>query len=178
MERAILAGDDKTGVCLMVVEETLDTGGVYRRVEVPIGSEETADQLRGRLTDAGASLLLDALAEGLEDPVPQAGEVSYAEKVVPADLRLDWDRPANELARIVRLGGAHTTFRGKRLKVLAVRLLVERSASLPGSLDGPRVATGAGSVELVTVQPEGKPSRSADEWLNGARPRPGERLGG
>jgi methionyl-tRNA formyltransferase len=177
VERAILAGDTRTGVCLMAVEEGLDTGGVYRRVEVDIDPDETLDELRGRLVTLGSEMLVDALRTGLGEPEPQVGEPTYAEKISPDELHLDWSRPAVELHRIVRLGGAWTTWRGKRLKVHAASL-AEHPGGEPGSLHGAVVATGDGGLELVDVQPEGKGHVPASAWLNGARPGPDDRLGG
>jgi methionyl-tRNA formyltransferase len=181
VERAILAGDAVTGVCLMRVEEGLDTGGVYRREEVEIGPDETADQLRARLADVGAKLLVDELAHGLVDRMdqaePQVGEPTYAAKIEPAELHLDWSRPAVELHRVVRLGRAWTTWKGKRLLVLEARPVAAPTTGEPGSLDGDLIATGAGSLQLVRVQPEGKGALSADAWRRGARPGPADRLG-
>lgn len=177
VERAILAGDTETGVCVMAVEEGLDTGGVYRRATVPIGPDDTLDELRTRLVDIGTELLVDALREGLGEPEPQQGEVTYADKIDPAELRLDWTRPAVELHRVVRLGDAWTTFRGKRLKVWRTRLVPEHTGLAPGQLDGLLVGTGEGALELVEVQPEGKGRLAAAAWRNGARPSADERLG-
>jgi methionyl-tRNA formyltransferase len=70
VERALLAGDEVTGVCVMALEEGLDTGGVYARREVPIGPETTAAELRGQLVDVGTQLLVDTLAEPLGEPEP------------------------------------------------------------------------------------------------------------
>jgi methionyl-tRNA formyltransferase len=176
VERAILAGDERTGVCVMAVEEGLDTGGVYRRVEVPVGSDETADELRARLVEAGTTLLVEALAHGLGDPVAQVGEVTYAEKLSPGELELDWERPAVELHRQVRIGNAWTTFRGRRLKVWRTKLR-DDAGSAPGELRGAEVGTGQGGIVLIEVQPEGKPRVAASDWLRGVRLEPGERLG-
>jgi methionyl-tRNA formyltransferase len=177
VERAILAGDAETGVCIMDVEEGLDTGGVHRSARVPIGEDETLDELRGRLVDLGTTLLVDVLRAGLGAPVPQDGEVTYAGKIDPAELHLDWTRPALDVHRRVRLGGAWTTFRGKRLKVWRTRVHSDRSVLAPGEIDGLRVGTGDGVVELVEVQPEGKGRVAAAAWRNGARPAAGEKLG-
>jgi methionyl-tRNA formyltransferase len=177
VERAILAGDRETGVCIMAVEEGLDTGGVYRAATVPIGDDESLDDLRGRLVELGTELLLSTLRDGLGEPEPQQGEVTYADKIDPAELHLEWTRPAVELHRLVRLGDAWTTFRGKRLKIWRTQLHAERSVLAPGELDGTRVGTGNGLLELVEVQPEGKGRASAPAWRNGARPVAGERLG-
>jgi methionyl-tRNA formyltransferase len=179
VERAILAGDERTGVDLMVVEEGLDTGGIYDRVEVDIGPDETAAELRARLSEVGTGLLLANLARGLATPHPQQGTPTYAHKIDPAELEIDWSRPPDEIHRLVRVGGAWTTARGKRLKVWR--------ASLDGSgPDGPgpassgtvAVPAGDGVLHLVEVQPEGKRRMAATDWANGAHWEPArDRLG-
>ena len=169
VERAILAGDDKTGVDLMVVEESLDTGGIYGRVALPIGDDETLEELRGRLVSVGTELLVDELQRGLRAPQPQVGEPTYAAKISPAQLEVDWSCAAIDVHRLVRLGGAWTTHEGRRLKVW-------RTAVPPWG-DGPVVMAGGEPVELVEVQPEGKPRIPATAWANGARWRSGDRLG-
>lgn len=157
VERALLAGDDVTGVCVMAVEEGLDTGGVYARAEVPITETMTADDLRRDLVARGTDLLLDTLERGLGEPEPQAGTPMYAAKIDTDDLHIDWDRPAVEIDRLIRLGGAWTTFRGARFKIHAAEVI-----------DGEVVPT--------VVQPEGKPRMDAAAWRNGARPAPDERF--
>jgi methionyl-tRNA formyltransferase len=176
VERAILAGDDVTGVSLMALEEGLDTGPVYRRQAVAIGPRATARELRGRLAALGAALLVEELEAGLGTPLPQEGDPTYAAKVTPGELRLDWHQPAAALDRVVRAGRAWTTWRGRRLLVLEVDL-APGVAGEPGALRGRSVATGDGALELVTVQPEGRAAVTAVDWLRGARPRPGDRLG-
>jgi methionyl-tRNA formyltransferase len=159
VERAILAGDDVTGVCVMDVEEGLDTGGVHRRVELVIGRDETADELRTRLVEAGTRLLVEVLDAGLGSAEPQAGETTYAEKIDPSEMEIDWSRPAVEIHRLVRVGGAWTTHHGKRLKVW-------------------RTALGRdGQLDLVEVQPEGKGRMPFRAWANGAHWSPGDPLG-
>jgi methionyl-tRNA formyltransferase len=170
VERAILAGDEATGVCLMVVEEGLDTGPVYRRREVPIDGEETAAELTARLAGLGAELLVAALREGLGTPEPQKGEPTYAAKIEPGDLHLDWSRPAGELLRVVRLGRAWTTYKGRRLLVLGASVAGGGAGGEPGALAGDEVATGDGALRLVTVQPEGKRPMAAGDWLRGVSP--------
>lgn len=178
VERAVLAGDEQTGVCLMRVEEGLDAGGVYDSVTLDIQPDETVEALRARLVEAGTELLVRRLREGLGTPVPQQGEPTYADKLDPAELELRWDEPAELLARKVRVGGAYTTFRGRRLKVWAANAHPEVPGPPPGVLDGLVVGTGRGVLELVEVQPEGRARLAARAWANGARPAPGERLGG
>lgn len=159
VERALLAGDTRTGVCVMQVEEGLDTGGTYRCEEVPIGPDTTADELRFELVRRGTSLLLASLRDGLGSPRPQVGEPTYAAKIDPAELEIDWSRPAEEIHRMVRVGGAWTTHHGRRLKVWRSRI---------GS---------AGRLELLEVQPEGKVRMSFDAWARGAHFSAGDPLG-
>src|SRR3954451_7647825 len=103
VERALLAGDTETGVCVMDVEEGLDTGGVYERTVVPIGPTTTADELRAELVEVGTEMLVRRLRDGLGAPEPQRGEPTYADKIRPEELRLDWSRPPVELNRVVRV---------------------------------------------------------------------------
>jgi methionyl-tRNA formyltransferase len=182
VERGILAGDATTGVCVMAVEEGLDTGGVFARAELPVGPADTAAGLRAQLAETGATLLVDTLARGLGDPEPQGDDgVTYARKITAEDLRVDWSGPAEQAHRQVRVGGAWTTFRGQRLKVVAAELLSEvpeaLAAAVPGTVGaGATVRCGDGALRLVEVGPEGRRPMSADDWANGARPA-GEQLG-
>jgi methionyl-tRNA formyltransferase len=170
VERAILAGDERTGVDLMVIEEGLDTGGVYARSEVAIGPDETADELRMRLAALGTELLLANLRDGLPEPKPQQGEPTYAKKIDPAELEIDWGRPAIEIHRLVRIGGAWTTHEGHRLKVW-------RTALIPAAPGDVAVPAGDGPMQLVEVQPEGRRRMPARDWANGVHWRPGDRVG-
>lgn len=162
VERAILAGDTETGVGVMRLEEDLDTGGLYAEERVPIGEDTTADQLRATLSEAGCRLLVDVLSEPLDTwidrAVPQTGPTTYAAKLDKWEFELDWDRSARENHRLIRVGGAWTTFRGKRLKILAANLV-------------------NGRLVPTTVQPEGRAPMAFDAWRNGAQPRPGELFG-
>ena len=168
LERAILAGDETTGVCVMAIEESLDTGAVFRSAEVAIDPNATADQLRAVLVDLGTQLVLDALEQGLGDPTPQTGEPVYATKIDPAEHEIDWSRPALDIHRLVRIGDAWTTHNGKRLKVWRT--------ALPAA-DGVVAPTGTEPLELVEVQPEGKARMPARAWANGAHWHAGDRLG-
>ena len=176
VERALLAGDERTGVCVMVVEEGLDTGGVYAQVDLAIRRTSTAADLSEQLTMAGSELLVHTLTEGLGEPVPQHGEPTYAHKLTPDDRRLRWHLSAEELHRIVRVGGAWTTFRDRRLKVVDARVDPVDLEGDPGVLVGDRVSTGSGSLQLITVQPEGKSPIAAADWLRGTRVTAGDRL--
>jgi methionyl-tRNA formyltransferase len=169
VERAILAGDGRTGVDLMVVEAGLDTGAVHARTELDIGPDETAAELRGRLVEAGTQLLVGSLLAGLGEPVPQVGEPVYARKLSADDLRIDWDAPAEQIHRQVRVGGAWTTLDGERFKVWRTSI-----APVEGGVVHP---TGTAPIELLEVQPAGKARMAAAAWANGARWSDGDRLG-
>ncbi|HRD99648.1 MAG TPA: methionyl-tRNA formyltransferase [Ilumatobacteraceae bacterium] len=180
VERALLAGDEVTGVCLMQLDVGLDTGPVLARAEVPIGPRVTLAALRDELVAAGTEMLVTNLAAGLGMGVEQQGDATYAAKIDPAELRVDWRQPAVAIDRLVRLGGAWTRWAGKRLKLIEVRpnpAIGVHAAEVvaSGTFVGPlRVATGDGSIDLVTVQPEGKPPMPAAAWANGARPQRGD----
>ncbi len=191
VERAILAGDERTGVCVMEVVDELDAGGVYRRAEVPVG-DRTADELRAELVAVGTDLLVDTLLGGLGVAEPQTGDVTYAEKITSDDLHLDLGSAADRIAAVVRVGGAWTTFRGHRLKLWCVRVPQTDGADPdieghgptttgvlrgPSGGCGPAVRTGSAWLELLEVQPEGKARTDGRAWWNGARPASGERLG-
>lgn len=177
VERAVLAGDAETGVCVMQLEEGLDTGPVHALERTPIGEEETVDELRDRLVAIGTPLLVSTLRAGVGDGVPQVGEPTYASKIDPAELEIDWSAGAEHVRRLVRLGSAWTTFRGKRLKILRAHRSPLPGAPVGELGEGGVVGTGDGAVQLVTVQPEGKPPMDATAWARGAHPAPGERLG-
>ncbi|MCP5028846.1 MAG: methionyl-tRNA formyltransferase [Actinomycetia bacterium] len=180
VEHAVLAGDPTTGVCLMEVAEGLDTGGVYRQVETAIDSNETAAELRDRLVVMGSALLVGALGEGLGEAVPQVGEPVYAAKITTVDLALHWERSAIELQRVIRIGNAHTEFRGARFKVWAATPAEGDAPVPPGRIvegERVRVATGSGWLELTEVQPAGKPRMAAGAWANGAQLSIDDRLG-
>ncbi len=178
VERALMAGDTRTGVCLMQLEEGLDTGPVLGCVEVPITTSTTAADLRSELAHRGSALLVEQITAGLAQARPQEGEATYASKLAPAEFILDWSRTAVELDRLIRVGGASTTFRGRRLRITAASPGQGASdTARPGELVEDRVATRDGWLQLVEVQPEGKRPMPAVEWLRGARPGPGERLG-
>ena len=178
LERALLAGDTVTGVCIMDVDDTLDTGAVYRRAEVPIGPRTTAAELRSTLVDVGTHLLVEVLAGELPTPEPQVGEATYAAKLTPEEWRLDWSSSADQLDRWVRAGGAWTTFRGQRLGVFAAEPVDPPGPLAAGELAGNGVVgAAAGALRLLAVQPAGKRTMSWGDFANGVRPHPGEHLG-
>jgi methionyl-tRNA formyltransferase len=181
IERAIMAGDERTGVCVMRLTAGLDSGPVALCEETPIEPEEDFAGLSGRLAALGGDLLVRALdlqAEGALEFAEQDEEgVTYAEKIDPAERRLDPSRPAAELAAKVRALAPHVgvyleTAAGERLGVKKAR---EVDADLPqGTLearDGALVlGCGEGALRLEVVQPPGGKAMPADAYLRGHEP--------
>jgi methionyl-tRNA formyltransferase len=180
LERALLAGDEVTGVSVMALEAGLDTGPVYASQAVEVGPCDDLATLRRRLVEVGTDLLLRVLADGpagLPEPRPQEGTPTYAERLRSDELELDWRRPVLELTRLVRLGDAFTTFRGRRLRVLGATPAARRHGAPAGTVEDLDVRAGDGWLHLESVQPEGGRAMGAADWRRGARPEEGERLG-
>ena len=176
VERAILAGDTDTGVCIMQMEEGLDTGAVYASGSMPIGEVETASELTGRLAVLGATLLCGVLDGDLPVPNPQAGESTYARKITADDTVINWREEPHATLRRIRAVNAHTLLGGSRLRIISAEFSGE---SVPESTMNDRGVVGAsgGSVRLLRVQPEGKPVMSAEDWLRGLKTTFPVRLG-
>ena len=168
VERAILAGDSVTGVCIMDIEPTLDTGAVYARREVPITEQSTAQTLTMELATVGAHLLVDTLNSGLGVPVPQGSGATHAAKITRDELKIDWTRSAHDVHRLVRAVRAHTEVEHMRLRVLEVSVVSDSSHHEVGVCDSDGVVgTGDGAIRLIRVQPEGKLPMDAGAWLRG-----------
>lgn len=189
VQYAIIAGDDVTGATTFRIVKALDAGPVYGVLTEPIGIDDTAGDLLGRLAGSGAKLLVDTLdgieAGRLEAREQPADGVSIAPKLTVPDAQLDFAAPAQRIDRLVRgcnpSPGAWTTFRGERLKVLTVRFATEDHSLATGELRATKsavlVGTGSDPVELVTVQPQGKKPMPAADWARGVRVAAGDRLG-
>lgn len=198
IQRAILAGDSESGVCLMRMAAGLDTGPVYARAAVPITGATTAQSLHDDLAALGGRMLpglLRALETGTAraEPQPEDG-VTYAAKIDKAEGRIDWACDAAEIDRQVRAlnpwPGCYTTLDGARLGVLALEPLAEHGAAsdgvgagaatvAPGTVldEALTVACGHGAVRLARVQRAGKKPVDAAAFLRGQRVAPGTVLG-
>lgn len=183
VERAILAGDETTGVAIMRLDEGLDTGPVVAVREVEIADDDTGGLLTARLAHVGADLLIDTLADyvsGRRQPAPQiSGGATPAPRLTTVEAQLHGDLAVEQAERMVRAfnpkPGAWLTLDGDRLKVYAARL--QENAIPPGTLAfsdaTPLVGFRGGSLELATVQPAGQRMMSGAAWGNGRRHAPG-----
>ena len=185
IHRAIMAGDDETGISIMQMEAGLDTGPVLLTRTLPIGAEDTTAALHDRLSQLGAEAIVAALAEfDSLTPVPQPQEgVTYAEKIDKAEAAIDWSNDAAEIDRQIRglspFPGAWTTHSGRRLKFLACRRAQARpdGAAAGSVIDGLTIACGTGAIEITELQPEGKPRMAAADFLRGTDLPAGTSLG-
>ncbi len=178
VQHAVRNGDATTGATTFRIVEELDAGPVYDSLTEAIGSRETTGELLTRLAASGAGLLLetlDAIEQGTV-PTPQASEtVSFAPKVEPGDVRIDWSRGATDVDRLVRSAnpepGAWTVFGAERFKVFGVEPVAEPIE--PGRIVSRRrevlVGCGADAVRLLEVHPVGKKLMSGIDWARGAR---------
>jgi methionyl-tRNA formyltransferase len=172
VERAILAGDPETGVGIISLEVTLDTGPLHGERRTDVG-DKTASVLMDELAHLGAELLIEVLGDvdALAHPRPQVGESTYAAKLTPETFHLTPDMSVTQAQRVVRLERAFVIVQGRRLRVLVAT--PTKLALEPGwlrNIDG-AVALGFadGSLEVSLVQPEGSRAMSATAWWAGAR---------
>ena len=187
VQHAILAGDDMAGATTFRLDEGLDTGPVVGSVTEEIRDDDTAGSLLGRLSVAGARLLvetIDRIEDGTAHPVPQPIDgASHAPKLTTDDARIQWTDPALAISRRVRactpVPGAWTTFRGNRVKLASVRLDPSRTAT-PGEIRvervDVRVGTGSHAIVLGRLQPAGRSEMAASDWARGVRLRPDDRF--
>ena len=185
IQRALLAGDAESGVTIIQMEPSLDTGPILAMQRVPITAKTTASGLHDTLAELAAAMIgpaVDDLARGRAVPVPQPEEgVTYAPKIDKIEGRLDWSRPAEFLERQLRAlnpwPGCWTEVDGERLLVLGGELAVGGGA--PGEVLGDRmtIACGEGALRLTTVQRAGGRPLSADDFLRWFRLPVGARLG-
>jgi len=181
IERAMLAGDAETGVCIMRMEEGLDTGGVYAAARIAIGPQITGAELRDRLAGMGAELLLASLpgiVSGELEPVPQdESKATYAHKLSHEDRMIDWRRAAAEIDRQVRCfsprPGARARLRGKWLKIIRGEIPPGATTMPAGAVVNDKhldIACGDGSIyRALEVQPEGKKAMLAEVFLRGVQ---------
>ena len=190
IQRAIMDGDEVTGVTIMRMNEGMDTGEMLTKVEVKIESDDNSGSLFAKMAKAGANLLLQTL------PLWQRGEITpqkqdenlatYAPMIAKEEELIDWHKSAREIGNLLRgLAPApcgYTYFRGERLKIGACTWLAEENSAAAGEVlavekNGITVACGKGCLRLIQVQPAGKKMLSAWDFSNGSKIKLGEILG-
>jgi methionyl-tRNA formyltransferase len=187
VERAILAGDEMSGVTIMRMDEGLDTGPMLLKEHCAI-ERMTAGELHDRLSTLGGPLIvraLDGVASGTLEPEPQAADgATYARKIEPAEAQLDWRGQEGAVERTVWAfaprPGAWFTHKGARIKVFAAEAVRNGGRDAPpGTVldEGLLVRCGADALRLTLLQREGKGRMAADAFLRGFPVAPGERLG-
>ena len=184
INRAVMAGDAESGVCVMKMAEGLDTGPVTLREAIPIQPDMTAGELHDALAALGARMMpiaLGALERGTLRLTPQPDDgVTYANKIDKGEARIDWGKPWKEVHDHCRglspFPGAWFELGGQRVKVL--RSTRGEGSGAPGTVldDRLTIACGDGAVRLAEVQRAGKQPMKADEFLRGAKIAPGTRL--
>lgn len=190
VQRAILAGDEKTGVCIMQMEAGLDTGPVLLMREIPIETQDTSFTLLEKLTARGAEAIVQALADFARlRPQPQSTEgITYAQKLLKPESRIDWHRSAVEIDRHIRAfdpsPGTESTFSGNTVRICMARPLTDqnRDKANPGTVllagpDGIMVACGEGALLVTELQKPGGKRLSAAEFLRATEIRAGHILG-
>lgn len=200
IQRAIIDGEKVSGVTIMQMDRGIDTGDMLMKTEVPIGARDTGDSLHDKLAAAGAGLIVEALAaieRGEVTPVKQDESASsYAKMLQKTMSRIDWQRDAVTLDRLIRglisWPGAFTVRGGRMLKiweeepVTAEQMEAKGADWLKGAEPGTvvlverdafYVRTGEGFLRILAVQPEGKKRMAARDFLRGYPMTAGERLG-
>lgn len=180
IQRAIEAGDDSSGVCIMQMEAGLDTGPVFSSHEVPIEETTTAGELHDKLADTGAAGLLEVMnalerGQALAKPQSETG-ATYATKLTRSEGRIDWQLSAAEIERKIRAFNpwpiCSSPYKGKDLRILLSTAIVVDHSATPGevirvSRDGITVACGDGAIILTKLQKPGGNALTAKEFLNG-----------
>jgi len=190
VQRAIAAGDDRTGVTVMRMDEGLDTGPILNQLEESIRPEDDAGTLGARLAKNGALLLVGVLRMlphgGVPERAQERGAVTLAPTIAPQERTIDWERSPDEIVRWVRAlaprPGAATMLRGARVKVLSAAIDHQGSEGPPGTVvaadeRGVLVRANGGGVRLIEVAPSGRKRMDAAAWARGVRFTAGERLG-
>jgi len=185
IQRAIEAGDEQTGVCIMQMEVTLDTGPVYQCLTTSVGPQDTAASLHDRLADLGARALTDCIRMLVKGELPQAvaqddSEAVYAHKLSKAEAELDWDQPADVLQRRVRAFNpwpvAWCEIDGQRLRIWDAEVVEDIATNAPGTVVIDRqsmvVGTAEKSLRILELQRPGGQRVTVEQFLNANRPQP------
>lgn len=183
IQRALLAGEVKTGLTVFQLDPGMDTGPIYLQRERELVGQETTGELLSSLAEDGSEALLEAISmieRGIA-PSPQSNEgVSLAPKISKEEARIDWTASAQTIDRKIRafnpIPGAWTTFRGERMILTSARVSPQQypPSRLFTQNDSLLIGTGEASLEILKLKPQGKREMQVSDWLRGARLQGGE----
>ena len=184
IQRAIESGDEQTGVCIMQMEVTLDTGPVYQCLKTPVGPQDTAASLHDRLADLGARALTDCIRMLTKGELPQAiaqdeSKAVYAHKLSKAEAELDWNQPADVLQRRVQAFNpwpvAWCEIDGQRLRIWKAEVVDDIAGDDPGFVFTDRqsmvIRTSKESLKILELQRPGGQRVTVEQFLNANRPQ-------
>ena len=182
IQRAIMAGDARTGVCIMQMEAGLDTGPVIACRETEISVEDTAASLHDKLAELGAGLIVEVLAAGRFNAKPQPEDgVTYAAKIDKSEAKVNWTEPAAVVDRLIRgispFPGAWCEMKGGRVKLVGSVVAQGQGEAGEALDDDFTIACGQGAVRLTKLQRAGKGPMEADVFARGFPLLKGEKLG-
>jgi len=187
INRAIIDGDKKTGITVMLMDEGMDTGPILFQEDIEIKPDETAGSLSDRLSRLGSQLIIKTLEElekGNVKSVPQSGEPSYAPVMKKTDGLIDWTRSASDLSNFIRgmnpWPGAYTFLGGERIKILRVK--TGDDAGEAGTVERVTkyelvISAGKGSISVLEIQPSGKMAMAVRDYLQGKKLEMGMKFG-
>ena len=182
IQRAIMEGDSETGICIMKMDEGLDTGPVLSSKKIQISKNDTSKTLSERLSLVGSNLIvevLDKLSDYKVQSQPTVG-ITYASKIQKSEAKIDWSLPAQTIDRKIRalspFPGAWTEINGERVKLLASKVIDEENE--PGVVIGTSfsIACGQKAVEITEAQRPGRSAQKSDVFLRGFRLKQGSKL--
>jgi len=190
IQRAIEAGDKKTGSCIMLMEKGMDTGPVILSRSIDICQSDNAQRIHDKLSNITAEILIDAIkgyTTGNIDPVPQKGiGIKYANKIEKAEAEIDWEEGSKEIYNKIRafdpFPGTFTFLHNNLIKIVSSRLGNNTHESEPGTIIevGKKIIVACGkktTLEIVSLQKPGKKIISTIEFLNGTKIMIGEKFG-
>lgn len=172
VQRAIMAGDEETAICIMQMDEGLDTGDVLRQVDLPLSREITAGELHDQTAMLGAVMTLEVI-EDIANTTPQKQSddgLTYAKKITKQDELIDWQKTAQEISNQIRglnpFPGAYFLYNNEKFKIFEHEVL-DASGDAGKFLEELIIACGQGAIKINTIQRQGKRVMNAKEFLNG-----------
>ena len=167
LERALIEGDETTAVCLMAIEEGLDTGGIYNKVDVVIDPAWNLADLASKCVSVGAEMLVSDLRQGLSEPTPQDGEPTYASMLKNEEFQITHESLAADVYRKLKVRPCWMMLDGKRIKVHSGTIGNSSTSIVAGEIVDTTLGLRDASLILDSVQPEGKKPMSANDWAQG-----------